>query len=143
MGRIYVQPKVGPYRPDILIDCDFQKMLEPLRLIVECDGPWHDKSNQHHADRRRDRWLQSQGYTVLRFPTNEINARGMDSAYKCAEEVGEVIDAHVKRAVRSLRRQGNFVIGGLAAGIIRTSPTAPRGASAHVVATAFDESRTP
>jgi very-short-patch-repair endonuclease len=34
------------------------------RLLVESDGPFHDPA----ADERRDAWLASQGFRVLRFP---------------------------------------------------------------------------
>lgn len=39
-------------------------------LIVEIDGGQH--SEQVDYDLRRDSWLKSQGYTVLRFWNNEV-----------------------------------------------------------------------
>jgi very-short-patch-repair endonuclease len=33
------------------------------RLVVEADGPFHDEAR----DTRRDDWLKSKGYRVLRF----------------------------------------------------------------------------
>ncbi|MFN3388726.1 MAG: endonuclease domain-containing protein [Allosphingosinicella sp.] len=39
------------------------------RLIVEADGSQHADSD---GDRRRDRWLESQGSRVLRFWNNDI-----------------------------------------------------------------------
>jgi very-short-patch-repair endonuclease len=98
IGRIYLQHPIGSYHADILIDCHFQQLLiTPLRLVVECDGPWHDKTTQYHADRRRDRWMQAHGYTVFRFPTNEVNSRGMESAFDCAIEIHNAIKAHIAR----------------------------------------------
>jgi very-short-patch-repair endonuclease len=40
------------------------------RLIVELDGPFHDAAR----DAARDRWLESQGFRVLRF-SNEMLSR--------------------------------------------------------------------
>ena len=41
-----------------------------VRLIVEADGGHH--AEQVEYDKRRDDWLRSQGFTVLRFWNNEI-----------------------------------------------------------------------
>ncbi|MEO6351850.1 MAG: endonuclease domain-containing protein [Burkholderiaceae bacterium] len=41
-----------------------------LRLIIEIDGGQH--AEQVEYDQRRDAWLRSQGYTVLRFWNNEV-----------------------------------------------------------------------
>lgn len=42
-------------------------------MVVECDGYAHHFSPAAFAaDRRRDRELQLQGYTVLRFPSEEV-----------------------------------------------------------------------
>ena len=40
------------------------------RLIIEIDGGQH--SEQLRYDQRRDTWLRSQGYTVLRFWNNDV-----------------------------------------------------------------------
>jgi len=40
------------------------------RLIVEADGPFHAENAEH--DERRDAWLMSQGFRVLRFPNRMI-----------------------------------------------------------------------
>jgi very-short-patch-repair endonuclease len=40
------------------------------RLIIELDGGQH--AEQAAYDRRRDAWLRSQGYTVLRFWNNDV-----------------------------------------------------------------------
>ena len=39
-------------------------------LIIEIDGGQH--AEQVEYDQRRDAWLRSQGYTVLRFWNNEV-----------------------------------------------------------------------
>ncbi len=40
------------------------------KLIVEVDGEQHAFS--HRADSLRTKWLEGQGYTVIRFWTNEV-----------------------------------------------------------------------
>ncbi|MDO9052742.1 MAG: endonuclease domain-containing protein [Gallionella sp.] len=40
------------------------------RLIIEIDGGQH--AEQLEYDQRRDMWLRSQGYTVLRFWNNDV-----------------------------------------------------------------------
>ena len=41
-----------------------------IKLIIEVDGGQH--SINKAADDRRTRWLESQGYTVMRFWNNEV-----------------------------------------------------------------------
>jgi very-short-patch-repair endonuclease len=40
------------------------------RLIVEVDGGYHQC--RRTADERRDRWMQRQGYTVLRVSAGDV-----------------------------------------------------------------------
>jgi very-short-patch-repair endonuclease len=42
------------------------------RLVIELDGGWHPEDVKRIEDERRTEYLQSQGYTVLRFWNNEI-----------------------------------------------------------------------
>ncbi len=39
-------------------------------MIIEIDGGQHTEQVEH--DRKRDAWLGSQGYTVLRFWNNDV-----------------------------------------------------------------------
>ncbi len=55
------QQPIGPYVVDFV---HFR-----ARLIIEADGGQHNDAPQ---DERRDTWLRSQGFTVLRFWNNEI-----------------------------------------------------------------------
>jgi len=55
------QQPIGPYI------VDFVHFAE--HLIIECDGGQHNESS---SDRRRDAWLQQQGFRVLRFWNHEI-----------------------------------------------------------------------
>ena len=56
------QKPMGPYIVDFAC-------LEQ-RLIIEIDGGQH--AEQVDYDQRRDAWLRSQGYTVLRFWNDEV-----------------------------------------------------------------------
>ena len=42
------------------------------RLIIEVDGDSHDFESRERADHKRDAWLESQGYAVLRFTNNQV-----------------------------------------------------------------------
>ena len=42
------------------------------KTIVEVDGSIHDKSRRRDRDAERDRRLQTQGYTVLRFTNRDL-----------------------------------------------------------------------
>jgi len=56
------QQPVGSYIPDfVCYEC---------RLIVELDGGQHVE--QQAKDERRDAWLTSQGFRILRFPDNYV-----------------------------------------------------------------------
>ncbi|MDT6961073.1 endonuclease domain-containing protein [Cupriavidus sp. SZY C1] len=55
------QVPLGPYVADFV--------CMQYHLIIEADGSQHGTP----ADMARDRWLQAQGYTVLRFWNNQID----------------------------------------------------------------------
>lgn len=55
------QQPIGPYVVDFI--------HFGARLIIECDGGQH---NENADDRRRDAWLQKQGFHILRFWNHEI-----------------------------------------------------------------------
>jgi hypothetical protein len=48
------------------------------KLIVEVDGPGHERPSQKREDARRDKVLRAAGYTVLRFTDVEIEQRPAD-----------------------------------------------------------------
>ena len=54
------------------------------KLIVEVDGAVHDKQKEY--DQRRDKWLESQGYTVLRFSNEDIELR-LDTVVETIRQV--------------------------------------------------------
>jgi hypothetical protein len=66
--------------PDPLVnaDCDGEEVdfrWPDRRLVVEVDGPGHNRPGQRRIDARRDRKLRAAGYTVLRFTHAEIEQR--------------------------------------------------------------------
>lgn len=80
------QVNVGKYRVDFLL-MDYSVNEEPQKIIVECDGhDFHERTKEQAArDRARDRFMQNNGYKVLRFTGSEIYA----DAQSCAEEIIE------------------------------------------------------
>jgi very-short-patch-repair endonuclease len=58
------QVPIGPYIADFA--------CYSHRLIVEIDGLTHDELGQEEYDRRRDRWCQTRGWTVIRVTDDEV-----------------------------------------------------------------------
>src|SRR5690242_9947577 len=56
------QVAIGPYVVDFLAAAH--------RLVIEIDGGQH--ATQEAYDLRRTRWLEEQGYRVIRFWSNEV-----------------------------------------------------------------------
>lgn len=85
---IYLQRRIGPYRPDIAIIYAPERDIY-LRVIVECDGhEFHEKNKEQAArDKSRDRFLLGRGWPVLRFTGSEIHR----DAAKCAQEVRDCL----------------------------------------------------
>jgi very-short-patch-repair endonuclease len=58
------QQPIGPYIADFFcIDA---------RVVVELDGSQHGEAPAQRLDQRRDKYLESQGYRVLRFWNEEV-----------------------------------------------------------------------
>jgi very-short-patch-repair endonuclease len=96
---IYPQCHVGKYRVDFLVQC--RRGDEALaEVVVECDGhDFHERTKaQASRDKKRDRDLQADGITVLRFTGADI----WRDPFSCADEVFE----HVRRVVDSVVMQG-------------------------------------
>ncbi|MEW6109825.1 MAG: endonuclease domain-containing protein [Nitrospirota bacterium] len=49
------------------------------KIIIELDGGQHSQPEHMKRDKERNRWLESQGYEILRFWDNEVlkNTRGV------------------------------------------------------------------
>ena len=58
------QVEIGPYR------ADFGSLR--LKLLIEIDGPIHQEPEQEERDLRRDQWLESEGYRVIRFSNHDV-----------------------------------------------------------------------
>ena len=57
----------------------------PAKLIIELDGGYHQLPQQQINDEERQIWLESQGFTVLRF-TNEEVFGDIDNVLQTIEE---------------------------------------------------------
>lgn len=81
---IVPQAAIGPYRIDIAL---YEKWYDgsEVKLAIECDGhEFHQRTKEQAArDKRRDRFLLSQGWTPLRFTGSEIHR----DAAQCVEEI--------------------------------------------------------
>ena len=60
------------------------------RLVVEFDGSVHGQPSQARRDSRRDAYLKSLGYTVLRFPNGMIQEAPELFVQKVWEAVGSL-----------------------------------------------------
>ncbi|PSJ64944.1 hypothetical protein C7I84_04190 [Mesorhizobium ephedrae] len=69
------QAPIGPYVADFVI--------HEHRLVIEVDGEHHFLPDRMSRDLRRDEWLASQGYKVLRLTTGELS----DSFEGCIIEI--------------------------------------------------------
>ena len=58
------------------------------RVVVELDGGQHDLAVAY--DSRRTSWLESQGWTVLRFWNNEIDCNEEPVLENILQEAGEL-----------------------------------------------------
>lgn len=68
--KVDAQVKIDRYRVDFLIR---HKKISSVRLVIECDGHWHEKSpEQVIKDKERNRNIQSRGYRVINFSGREI-----------------------------------------------------------------------
>ena len=82
------QEKVGSYRVDMMLP-DFVPMV-----VVECDGDAFHGEERRERDEVRERWLQSQGYRVLRFRYSDFTKkpdvikRGLEETLASLTETG-------------------------------------------------------
>ena len=47
--------------------------ISSAKLVIELDGSQHYDPDSKEYDKQRDEFLQSQGYTVLRFLNRDVN----------------------------------------------------------------------
>jgi very-short-patch-repair endonuclease len=86
---LITQAVVGEYRADFLLlyAHPLRRLAKSRFLVIECDGhDYHERTKeQAQRDKERDRWMVTQGITVLRFTGSEI----WRDAIRCAREVAE------------------------------------------------------
>ena len=64
--RVVTQHRIGKYRADIY--------LPDYRCVLEADGAaFHSSPAQVRHDRKRDKYMRDNGYTVLRFSGSRIH----------------------------------------------------------------------
>ena len=77
MCDIEIQPTIGIYRPDFIIEGS----------IIEIDGhEYHKTKEQRENDYKRERYFYKKGYTTIRFMGTEVFL----DAEKCANEAIEI-----------------------------------------------------
>lgn len=70
------QVQIGTYRVDFLVN----------RTVIELDGhAYHSSKEQRGHDAKRDRYLQSQGYRVVRFTGSEVHRDAAGCARQALE----------------------------------------------------------
>lgn len=81
------QQDIGEYRVDFLLRTYFKGNFKDI--IIECDGHnFHGKTKEQVArDKKRDRYLTSMGYFILRFSGSEI----YNNPDKCIEEINGIL----------------------------------------------------
>lgn len=69
--------RIGKYFPDFLVN---------ENIVIECDSKyWHPKNNLY--DKKRDKYMTTNGYKVLRFLNSEIK----NNLSTCLDEIEKVI----------------------------------------------------
>lgn len=79
------QVNIGKYRVDFVALYRGSFSDKEKKVIIECDSQqFHDRSERERSyEKQRDRFLQTQGYTVYRFTGSEI----IKDSFRCAAEV--------------------------------------------------------
>lgn len=62
--KVYRQNVIGFYIVDLLIP--------EKNLIIEIDGEYHEDEEQQKKDKKREDYLRSKGYEILRFKNKEV-----------------------------------------------------------------------
>jgi very-short-patch-repair endonuclease len=70
------QLEIGPYR------ADFGSLR--LRLLIEIDGLIHEEPARKERDFLRDKWLENEGYRVIRFSNHAVTTN-MNSVLRAIE----------------------------------------------------------
>ncbi|MFY9814303.1 MAG: endonuclease domain-containing protein [Dehalococcoidales bacterium] len=89
------QAPIGVYVVDFV---SFEK-----KLIIEIDGGQHSAEKNKEYDGIRTRWLESQGFRVIRFWNNDIS-QNIDGVIT---RITEVLDVHPLPSALSHQGRGN------------------------------------
>ena len=94
--EITPQKEIGPYRVDFFLEyrgpylinfdsCQTTESERVKKIVVELDGhAFHDKDEkQRRYEKRRDRYLQKQGYKVFRYTGSEVFKDPFAAALEC------------------------------------------------------------
>ena len=95
--EIYTQQEIGPYRVDFILSYSGECILrdavhqqdapeKPLKeIVVELDGhAFHDRdAAQRSYEKRRDRFLQKQGYKVFHYTGSDVVTDPFGVAIEC------------------------------------------------------------
>jgi very-short-patch-repair endonuclease len=85
------QHPIGPYFADYC--------CVPLRLIIEIDGPTHDRN----SDEARDRFLAEHGYDILHFSVQDMDQRFRN----VVETIHQLVRLRLlEKSVQDRRRRG-------------------------------------
>lgn len=86
---VFVNHPVGKYRADLLIVASAGP--KHFLVVVELDGhDFHERTKEQAArDKKRDRWMQTQGIRVLRFTGSEVYA----DPFNCVDQLYDLISA--------------------------------------------------
>ena len=79
--------------------CLLDFYLPDLGMVIECDGDyWHSLPGAKYRDMKRDMWLQSKGYIVIRITETEIHEDCRRAVLRALEVRNRVV------AVRAARK---------------------------------------
>jgi very-short-patch-repair endonuclease len=94
------QFQVGKYRLDFAVMWSHGTSGKHVQIAVECDGhDFHERTKeQAKRDKKRDRFLQAEGWKVLRFTGSEVYA----DPGGAAGEVRDALVAEIGRLVPGL-----------------------------------------
>lgn len=89
---IRAQVPIGNYRADFVVTVRGDDRAPDVNAVVECDGhDFHERTkDQASRDKKRDRFLVSQGYLVIRFTGSELWADPFACAYEVFTTVSDL-----------------------------------------------------
>ena len=83
------QTPIGPYIADFA--------HHGSRVVVEVDGYYHTLEGRPERDARRDDWLKSQGYRVVRISEDDAREKTGEMAERVGVYIGRVLAARDAR----------------------------------------------